>query len=96
MKRVFAALIVVAMAVSLAACTKVEEPAPPVSKLRESEDYNAVYSSELTGINYLVTSTTLEFGVAANCVDGLVEHNHLGIIQPCLAESWTVSDDGLV
>jgi oligopeptide transport system substrate-binding protein len=96
MKRLIAAVLLMFMAASFAACGQQAEPPPPVSKLRESEDYNAVYSSELTGINYLVTSTTLEFGVAANCVDGLVEHNHLGIIQPALAESWTVSDDGLV
>ncbi len=95
MKRFVALLMLVAMAAAVGACTP-KEPPPPVSNLRPSEDYNTVYSSELTGINYLVTSTTLEFGVAANCVDGLVEHNNLGIIQPALAESWTVSDDGLV
>ncbi|NLA60027.1 MAG: peptide ABC transporter substrate-binding protein [Firmicutes bacterium] len=96
MKKFLASLLLVAMAVGLAACTQSAEPEPPKTTLRESEDYYAVYSSELTSLNYLVTSTTLEFGLATNLVDGLVEHNHLGIIQPCLAESWTVSEDGLV
>ena len=29
-------------------------------------------------------------------MDCLVEYDNLGIVRPALAESWTVSDDGLV
>lgn len=95
MKKFAAVLMLLAMALSVASCGPKEEP-PPVSKLRPSDDYNTVYSGEITGLNNLVTSTTAEFSILANCIDGLVEHNHLGIIQPALAESWEVSDDGLV
>ncbi len=81
----------------LAGCTpKPEVPEPPVSKLRESGDVYGVYSGEITTINYLVTSTTAEFSVAANTVDCLVEYDNLGIVRPALATEWSVSDDGLV
>lgn len=96
MKKFLASLLLVAMALGIAACSKPAEQQEPQTVLRESEDYYTVYSSEVTSLNYLVTSTTAEFAIVTNCVDGLVEHNHLGIIQPCLAESWTVSEDGLV
>ena len=96
MKKFLASLLLVAMALGIAACSKPAEQQEPRTVLRESEDYYTVYSSEVTSLNYLVTSTTAEFAIVTNCVDGLVEHNHLGIIQPCLAESWTVSEDGLV
>lgn len=82
--------------VLLAGCTQPEQPeTPPESKVRESGDVYSVYSGEITTINYLVTSTTAEFSVAANTVDCLVEYDNLGIVRPALAESWKVSEDGL-
>ncbi len=96
MKRVVAWAMFLAMLLSFAACSKPETPPPPVSKLRDSGDYYTVYSGEIRTLNYLWTSTTAEFSIAANCVDGLVEHNNLGILGPSMAETWKVSDDGLV
>jgi oligopeptide transport system substrate-binding protein len=61
-----------------------------------ANEFKTVYSGEVTTMNYLVTSTTIEQLVAANTVDGLVEYDHLGVVQPSIAKSWTVSDDGLV
>lgn len=96
MKKLVAVLLLAAfMCMSFAACKTPEPPAPPVAP-RASEDCYTVYSGELTTINYLVTATTAEFAIAANCVDGLVEYDHLGIVRPSLATDWSVSEDGLV
>jgi oligopeptide transport system substrate-binding protein len=62
----------------------------------ESEEYSTVYSGEITTLNYLVTSTTLEFALAANLVDTLIDYDEYGVVQPCLATEWNVSDDNLV
>lgn len=91
MKKYFALLLVLLMAVSvLAGCG----PKEPVDEGPE-QIYKTVYSGEVTTLNYLITSSTLEFGLAANMVDTLVEYDNLGIIKPCLAEDWKVSADGL-
>lgn len=57
--------------------------------------YRRMYASEITTLNYLYTSTTLEFEVAANTVDTLVEYDKYGVIHPALATSWETSEDGL-
>ncbi len=57
--------------------------------------YTTLYSGEVTTLNYLTTASTNEFGLAANRIDTLVEYDNYGQIQPSLADSWTVSDDGL-
>ena len=67
-----------------------------VSAQSAEQVYRTVYSGEVTTLNYLVTSSTNEFGFAANFIDGLIEYDSLGMIKPSLATSWTVSDDGLV
>lgn len=92
-KRILPILLIAVMV--LAGCTPTPDPEPE-SKLRESGDVVGVYSGEITTINYLVTSTTAEFSVAANTVDCLVEYDNLGIVRPALASEWTLSDDGLV
>jgi len=51
-----------------------------------------LYSSEVTDWNYLTTTSN----TPAMYIDSLVEYDYLGICQPCLAESWERSDDGLV
>jgi len=88
-KRLIAALLLTTLV--LAGCA----PTPPATET-ESENYYGVYSGELTTINYLVTATTSEAGAAANCVEGLVEYDNLGVMKPALAESWVVSPDGMV
>lgn len=62
----------------------------------DEQVYNTVYSDEVQTLNYLVTSTTNEFGLAANFIDTLVDYNRYGKLIPSLAKSWEVSDDGLV
>lgn len=61
----------------------------------KSETYRKLYSSELTTLNYLVTGSQNEQWVAANTVDGLVEYDKYGVVQPGLASSWETSADGL-
>ncbi len=77
-----------------------QEPAPAEDiteggKYAEEQVYKTVYAEEIQTINYLTTATTVEFALAANLVDTLVDYDKYGVIQPALAESWSVSDDGL-
>ena len=57
--------------------------------------YTTLYSSEVTTLNYLVTSSTNEFGIAANLIDTLVEYDLYGRMLPSLALSWENSEDSL-
>lgn len=50
------------------------------------------YSDEITDWNPLHPSSA---GTWANWIDSLVEYDNYGMCQPCLAESWTKSEDGL-
>ncbi len=61
----------------------------------EDVTYRTLYAGEVTTLNYLTTTTTNEFSLAANLVDTLVEFDRYGQIQPSLAESWEISEDGL-
>lgn len=60
------------------------------------QEYTSVYSGEITTLNYLVTSTTSEFAIAANLVDTLIDYDRYGVVQPGLATDWYLSEDGLV
>ena len=57
--------------------------------------YTTLYSSEVTTLNYLITSSTNEFAIAANFIDTLVEYDMYGRMQPSLATAWENSEDGL-
>jgi len=61
----------------------------------EDVSYTYLYSSEVTTLNYLVTSSTNEFAIAANIIDTLVEYDMYGRVQPSLALDWENSTDGL-
>jgi oligopeptide transport system substrate-binding protein len=61
-----------------------------------SNDYTVVYAGEITTLNYLISGSQNEHDMFANMIDSLVEYNKYGVIQPGLAESWEVSEDGLV
>lgn len=60
-----------------------------------SENYRKLYSEEFTTMNYLISGNQNEQAVAANCVDGLIEYDKYGVVQPGLAETWETSDDQL-
>lgn len=63
--------------------------------LAAENTFSALYSGEITTLNYLVTTTTNEFGLCANLIDTLVEYDRYGVVQPSLATEWETSDDGL-
>lgn len=73
---------------------KTEETKAPETK-GEIKEFRTVYSGEITTLNYLVTSTTSEFAIAANLVDTLVDYDKYGVVKPGLAKEWEVSEDNL-
>ena len=60
------------------------------------QEYRTLYSGEITTLNYLVTATTAEFGLAANLVDSLIDFDKYGVATPALATEWDSSEDNLV
>ena len=46
-------------------------------------------------LNYLTTNRATTSDVITNLVDGLLENDEYGNLVPSIAESWTVSQDGL-
>lgn len=88
MKKLLSLLLCAAMLIgTLAGCGK---KAP-----QSTETYRKLYSSELTTLNYLVTGSQEDQKVAANCIDGLIEYDKYGAVQPGLAEKWETSADQL-
>ncbi len=79
---------------SIVLCALLVLSVPALAENSESA-YRQLYSGEVTTLNYLITATTNEFAIAANVIDTLVEYDSFGQVQPSLAESWDVSDDGL-
>lgn len=61
-------------------------------KVSDSTELTYLFSGEVTDWNYLTTTSN----TPAMYIDSLVEYDYLGLCQPCLAESWTRSEDGLV
>ena len=57
--------------------------------------YTTTFSTAPVTIDWLNTSSQSDTEITVNCVDGLVQYNNLNQMQPALAESWEVSDDGL-
>ena len=69
-------------------------PAEPVIPEGVAKDQivKILYSSEISDWNPLHPSAA---GTWCNWIDTLVEYDNYGMCQPCLAESWTKSEDGL-
>ena len=59
-------------------------------------DFTYTFSTAPATLDWLNTSYQSDTEVTVNCVDGLVEYDNLNHLNPALAESWDVSDDGLV
>lgn len=90
MRKILSCVLSAAMAASLLA-------APAMAAESEADaTYSILYSSEVSTLNYLVTSTINEQICGANTIDTLVEYDNKGNLQPGLATEWSVSDDGLV
>ena len=57
-------------------------------------DYRTTFSTAPVTLDWLNTSSQSDTEITVNCVDGLVQYNNLNQMQPALAESWEVSEDG--
>ncbi len=64
-----------------------ETPGDEVKK--EPVIYTELYGSEVTTLNYLVTSTEGDYKIGANCIDTLIEYDNKGQIKPGLATEWS-------
>ena len=59
------------------------------------DTYTIAYATDPTTGDTLATSRSADSEAIVNTYDGLMEYDVEGILQPALAESYTVSDDGL-
>ena len=59
------------------------------------KDYVTTFSTAPATIDWLNTSMQSDTEITVQTVDGLVEYNGLSQMEPALAESWEVSEDGL-
>ena len=57
--------------------------------------YNKLYTSDPATWDVLATSKQVDSQAIVNTYDGLVEYDVEGTLKGALAESWSVSDDGL-
>ncbi len=59
------------------------------------DSYSLVYTADPSTWDVLATSKAVDSEAIINTYDGLAEYDVEGVLQPALAESWEVSDDGL-
>ena len=105
-KRLFALLLALVMVLGLAACGGKTETAAPsdaaqaptaaAPAVAQEAIFSKLYASEVTTLNYLITTQENEMTIAANVVDCLVEYDNLGNIEPALALEWTSNEDATV
>ena len=58
-------------------------------------DFIYPFSGDINSFDPQIASTSDEFLIIENCFEGLVRVLDNGEVQPGVAESWSVSDDGL-
>ena len=61
-----------------------------------NKDYKLTFQTAPVTLDTLNTSSQSDTEILVNCTDNLVQYNNLGQMIPACAESWSVSDDGLV
>ena len=59
------------------------------------DEYKLVYTADPSNWDVLATSKAVDAEALVNTYDGLVEYDAEGNLKTALAESWTVSEDGL-
>ncbi|MEW8974225.1 MAG: peptide ABC transporter substrate-binding protein [Tissierellaceae bacterium] len=94
MKRIILLFLVLITLVS--GCSKTKKDVGVIDKSRDIKEYRTIYSAEITTLNYLITSSSVEFGIAANLIDSLTDYDKYGVVKPALATEWEVSEDNLV
>ena len=60
------------------------------------KDYTLTFSTAPVTIDWLNTSSQSDTEITVNTVEGLVQYDNTSQMQPALAESWDVSEDGTV
>ena len=104
-KRVLAMLLALTMVFGMTACgsnpggeTEAASEAATQAAAPVAEDavYSSLYASEVTTLNYLITTQENEMSIAANVVDCLVEYDNYGNIEPALALEWSSNEDATV
>ena len=58
-------------------------------------DYTTTFTTAPVTIDWLNTSSQADTEITVQTVVGLVQYDNLNRMQPMLAESWDISDDGL-
>ncbi len=105
MKKLAALMLALVMVLSLTACGGNAETAEPTAAapeattaapVAENAVFRTLYASEVTTLNYLITTQENEMTVAANVVDCLVEYDNHGNIEPALALEWSSNEDATV
>ena len=104
MKKLVCFLLALVMVLSLAACGGSTETAEPAASaeastspaVAENSVFRKLYASEVTTLNYLITTQENEMTIAANVVDCLVEYDNYGNIEPALALEWSSNEDATV
>ena len=95
-KRFAALSLAAALTLGLAGCGK-DGKDPSGSNAGDGKAvYRTLYASEVTTLNYLVTSNANETAVTYNVVDCLVEYDPYGNVEPALAASWEPNEDASV
>ena len=104
-KRLLALVLAMVMVLGMAACgsktetAKTDAPAEgttAAAPVAENTTYRSLYASEVTTLNYLITTQENEMTIAANVIDCLVEYDNLGNIEPALALEWSSNEDATV
>ncbi|MDL2318930.1 peptide ABC transporter substrate-binding protein [Eubacteriales bacterium OttesenSCG-928-A19] len=88
MRRTLAILLCLVMTLSSSLALASE-----ASGIAAEQVFRKVYVSEVDTWDYLYNSAGTEYG---DLVDCLIENDTYGMPQPCVAESWEVSEDGTV
>ncbi len=96
MKKLIALLLALALCLSLVACGNKEEDVSAGKKVSDDTTFNTLYASEVTTLNYLITTQNNEMSIIANVIDCLVEYDSYGAVEPALALEWTPNEDATV
>ena len=105
MKKLICFMLAMVMVLSVTACGGNAETAEPTTAapvetnapaVAENAVFRKLYASEVTTLNYLITTQENEMTIAANVVDCLVEYDNYGNIEPALALEWSSNEDATV
>lgn len=96
MKRVYsAALAVFLLSVFLVSCSKNISPEETQPVAPSSSSVRMAIAVDPDGLDPQMSASASTFQVTSSIYETLVTVDESGNIQPCLAESWKIADDGL-